>query len=84
MTDKETGNKHYADLLVDFEDSALQDHLKDRKTALDKAELEKVKADEAIDSSKTKSGERAIRPHEIYGPDARRNPEADHDRRAQG
>ncbi len=52
--DKETGKKHYADLLVDIEDSALQDLLKDRKTAVDKAELDKVTADADIDTAKTK------------------------------
>jgi len=54
VADKETGKKHYADLLVDIEDSALQDLLKDRKTSVDKAEETKVQADGAIDTAKTK------------------------------
>ncbi len=44
--DEQTGKKHYADLLLDLEDSALQDQLKSQKTVMDTADLNKFTADE--------------------------------------
>ena len=48
VPDQKTGQKHLADLLLDLEDSALQDQLKTQKTALDTAELNKSNADETL------------------------------------
>jgi multidrug resistance efflux pump len=41
------GEKHYADLLVDLDDSGLQEQLKTQKVTVDKAESDKIQAEEA-------------------------------------
>jgi HlyD family secretion protein len=47
MEIKENGRTSYADLLVDLDDSGLQEQLKDQKIVLDKAESDKIAAEEA-------------------------------------
>ncbi len=46
--DKAKGEKQYADLLLDLEDSALRDQLNTQKTTLDQAELNKFIAEETL------------------------------------
>jgi len=43
---KKNGEKYYADLLVDLDDSGLQEQLKAEKITLDKAESDKIQAEE--------------------------------------
>ena len=52
VIDPATGAKHYADLLLDLEDSALQDQLADRKTALDQADLDFVGAKKSLEDAR--------------------------------
>jgi HlyD family secretion protein len=47
MEVKENGHTFYADLLVDLDESGLQEQLKDQKIVLDKAEADKISAEEA-------------------------------------
>jgi multidrug resistance efflux pump len=46
VTDEKTGQTHYSDLIVELDDSGLQDQLKTEKIALDKAEADKIQAEE--------------------------------------
>jgi HlyD family secretion protein len=45
---KDNDRTYYADLLVDLDDSGLQENLKDQKIVLDKAEADKIAAEEAF------------------------------------
>jgi multidrug resistance efflux pump len=44
--DKESGQTYYSDLIVELDDSGLQDQLKTQKITLDQAEAAKIKAEE--------------------------------------
>jgi multidrug resistance efflux pump len=44
---QESGDKTYSDLLVDLDDSGLQEQLKTQKITVDKAESDKIQAEEA-------------------------------------
>jgi multidrug resistance efflux pump len=47
LDDEKGGGKHYADLLVDLDDSGLLEQVKAQKIVVDKAESDKIQAEEA-------------------------------------
>jgi multidrug resistance efflux pump len=47
LEDEKTGRKNYADLLVDLDDSGLLEQVKAQKIVVDKAESDKIQAEEA-------------------------------------